>query len=1063
MSSELLREQLQDTLGEGYRLERELGGGGMSHVFVATETALGRRVVVKVLPPELSGVVSADRFRREVQLAARLNHPHIVPLLSAGESGGLLYYTMPFVEGESLRTRLVRDGRLPVGEVIRLLRDVGEALAYAHEHGIVHRDIKPDNVLLADRHARVVDFGIAKALSEASTTAGVSVTGTGMMLGTPLYMAPEQAAGDPRVDQRTDLYALGAVAYEMLTGAQPFAGRSSPQQLLAAHLVEKPEPVAMRRADTPPLLAALVMRCLEKEPDARPQSAAGLLQALESVSSGGAYAAAPAIALASRRALGRALALYALAFVATALLARAAVVAIGLPEWVFPGALVVVALGLPAILVTALVHHQARTAQRVVPPMTSDGAEVRTSRLATLAVKARPHLTWRRAAQSGLYALGAFALLVTGYMLLRALGVGPAGSLLAAGKLKEREPLLVADFRASGADSALGSVVAEAVRTDLAQSPVVSVVPTSAIDDALGRMRLPVTTRLDLPVARELAQREGIRAVVSGDVTRLGAGYLVTMRLLAAESGDELAAFRETADAPKELIPTIDDLARRLRGKIGESLKRVNRSPPLEQVTTGSLDALRKYAEGSRLNDMGDYDRAIAALERAVALDTMFAMAYRKLAVAISNTIGPREREVWAITRAYRHRDRLTERERYLTIAWYARAVSFDRQQEAAAYEALLERNPTDLTALNNLVVILASRREFAAAESLQRRIIATRDAAGGQYGLVNMQLNGGNLSAAAATIDEAHRRFPNAWILQLARTRLLYNQGREDSVRAVYAELRRDRTQIGRSAGAEGLGLLALLHGRFAEWSAMRVEERAVDVARGAPGTPLLDSMEIARVAILIREAPAVATRLLGSLLARDSPPTLGSSNALSSTDLTAAALYALAGDPQRARAYAVRYDARVREPALRRRFEPARHEALAEIALAERRPLDAAREFRLSDSLPDGPVDSCTMCLYAHLGRAFALANMPDSAIAMFERYLATPDIFRLYYDALYLAGIYRRLGELYEGGGDREQAASYYARFVALWKDADPVLQPKVAEVRRRLARLSDAGRR
>src|SRR3989442_967364 len=186
-----LRERLQTALGDAYRIERELGGGGMSRVFLAQETALKRHVVIKVLPPEMAAGVNVERFRREVELAASLQHPHIVPLLSAAASGDLLYYTMPLVEGESLRTKLAREGELPVTETIRVLADVADALAYAHAHGVVHRDIKPDNVLISGKHAVVTDFGVAKAVSASS---GGSLTSLGVALGTPAYMAPEQAA-----------------------------------------------------------------------------------------------------------------------------------------------------------------------------------------------------------------------------------------------------------------------------------------------------------------------------------------------------------------------------------------------------------------------------------------------------------------------------------------------------------------------------------------------------------------------------------------------------------------------------------------------------------------------------------------------------------------------------------------------------------------------------------------------------------------------------------------------------------------------------------------------------
>jgi len=192
-----LRDQLQHTLGASYTLERELGGGGMSRVFVAEDTSLGRSVVVKVLPPEMASGVSIERFKREISVAARLQHPHIVPLLSAGEAGGLPYFTMPFVEGESLRARLTRGEEITVKEAVHLLREVASALAYAHRKGVIHRDIKPENVLITEQHAVVTDFGVAKAISAATQADGDGLTAVGVALGTPAYMAPEQVAGDP--------------------------------------------------------------------------------------------------------------------------------------------------------------------------------------------------------------------------------------------------------------------------------------------------------------------------------------------------------------------------------------------------------------------------------------------------------------------------------------------------------------------------------------------------------------------------------------------------------------------------------------------------------------------------------------------------------------------------------------------------------------------------------------------------------------------------------------------------------------------------------------------------
>lgn len=279
MAHERLQAEVQEGLGGTYTIERELPRGGMSRVFVATENALGRHVVVKVLSPELAATLSAERFKREIQLAARLQHPHIVPLLTAGHAGRHLYYTMPLIDGESLRERMSRERPMAIVDVTRILIEVARALAYAHSEGIAHRDIKPENVMFFHGQAVVLDFGIGKALERALEESAerargdsqLKITQPGTSLGTPTYVAPEQASGDPNLDHRADLYALGVVAYEMLTGHPPFSARS-PHVVMDMHRRVAPEPMGPRRPDAPPHLVAIVMKCLAKAPSDRPKS-----------------------------------------------------------------------------------------------------------------------------------------------------------------------------------------------------------------------------------------------------------------------------------------------------------------------------------------------------------------------------------------------------------------------------------------------------------------------------------------------------------------------------------------------------------------------------------------------------------------------------------------------------------------------------------------------------------------------------------------------------------------------------------------------------------------------
>ena len=1003
-----LRAQLQSTLGSAYTLERELGGGGMSRVFVANEIAYGRKVVIKVLPLELTQGVSVDRFKREIQLAAQLQHPHIVPLHTSGETQGLPYYTMPYVEGTSLRARLAH-GPLPIGETISILKEVARALAYAHDHGVVHRDIKPDNVLLTGGSAVVTDFGIAKALSAAKTSApGGTLTQMGTSIGTPMYMAPEQAAADPSTDHRADVYSFGCMAYEMLTGAPPFTGKT-PHKLLTSHMGETPAPVTDLRPDTPPLLAELVMTCLEKEPDKRPQSARDLVRVLESVTtSGGAHPAMPAILLGGRPRVIRALAWYAAAFFAAWILARAAVVGIGLPTWVVPGTLIVMALGLPVILFTAFVHHGAHAAMTTAN-MTPGGTPAIRSTMTMIAVKASPWVSWRRTTLGGAWALAAFVVLIIGYMVMRAMGIGPVGSLMATGAMGASERMIIADFKSPRSDSTLGPVVTEAFRSDLAQSKNLVIVQPNAVRQSLQRMQKPTNARFDYALAREVAARDGIKAVIDGEVLSIGSGYVITATLYGAQTGDVLATFRSTAKNGDDIIPAISELSKDVRAKIGESLRSVNATPSLEQVTTPSLDALKKYVQGVRIFDQtGDFGKGIALLTEAVAIDTGFAMAYRKIAVELNNRALEPGRAMHAATKAYEHRDRLTEAERQLAIAaYYTYGPVFDVQKVIAAYEALLETDPNNSIALNNLAVNYARLGQYDKEEVVASKAVGVDSTKITYYtNLFRAQVQLSKWDAALKTAAALSRNVSGSAEGVLFAARMDQMRGRFDSAEAKAKAVLITRANQRTALMLANVVLTNVSRTRGQLQTGQRFQNTAGAMAaeQGASGAELAAALDAARGAIWFRSDSAGAARTIDA--AMTSYP-FAKREPLDRPYLAAASVYAMLGRMDRAKAMIAGFDTAHKGLS---RFNDAedRATAMGDLLMAQGRYKDAVSEYHR------GERPGCLICRYPQLARAFDLAGNSDSATAYFMRYIDAPnEALRLGLDPWYLAGVHKRLG--------------------------------------------------
>ncbi len=1040
-------ERLRGIVGDQYDIERELPGGGMSRVFLAREVELDRQVVIKVLPPEMAAGVSVDRFRREIQMAARLQHPHVVPLLTADASGDLLYYIMPFIEGESLRQKLEREGELPIGETVRILREVVDALDYAHSQGIVHRDIKPENIMLSRKHALVTDFGVAKAVAESGRS---DLTSLGVALGTPAYMAPEQAAADPHVDHRADLYAVGIVAYEMLAGRPPFSA-PSPQAVLAAHVTQTPDPITTYRATVPPPLVDLIMRCLEKRAADRWQKADELVPVLEALATpsagttptGGGVTPTgtqPVDAYRLEQAARqghpvRVAGLFVLAAIGVLAIVYALIQALGLPDWVLLGAVGLMAIGFPIVLYTG--HAERRRAVHQATGIYDSGAQK----------GLRGWLTWRRAIVGGLLAFAGLGIVTGGYAAMRAMGIGPAATLITSGALSERDKLVLADFENRTSDSLLGESVTEALRIDLSQSPVIKLLDESEVRSVLQRMERDVDSPVDEATAREIAEREGAKALVVGDISTLGRGYVLSVKVVAANDGSVLAAHRETAEDDGEIIAAVDRLSRKLRERVGESLKSIRATDRLDMVSTSSLEALRLYRESNVAETRGDIERSLELLGAAIAIDSTFAMAWRRLAVILGNNLGSDDQAIYAATQAYELRDRLPDRERQLATAYYFSTVDFDGPKVENAYRALIERYPDEGAALNNLSLWLNDTYRYAEAEQLARQALTTGDHWPFYANLIAAQMGQGLTDDAVQTMADFETAVPGSPIALRFRIWIAGVDRNYAVTESLAVELANRPEGVWQMWGNLNLTGINQTQGRTQKAAEALQTLQALDRDREDGSAVVGWTAWEGWLEINLRADTAAALRLVADALEEfplDSmPPSDRPYRGL-------AEFYASAGDIPRAKGYMDQYESEVPEGI--RNGQGGRFRTLGDIAMAEGRYRDAIDDYRAGYES-----GTCFLCSLHAVGLAYDRLGVEDSAIAMYETAIETPMLRRRGAEQRWLAPSYKRLGELYETR-DRQKALDYYSRFVDLWREADPELQPVVEEVRLRMAELS-----
>lgn len=648
--------------------------------------------------------------------------------------------------------------------------------------------------------------------------------------------------------------------------------------------------------------------------------------------------------------------------------------------------------------------------------------------------------------------IGALVLIAAAYALR-----STSRPILDRGVIAERDLVVVADFDVGGPDSAMGPMLASTLRRYLGESSVVAVMPRGRVESALVRMRRPPGTRLHPAVAREVAQREGARAVVEGDLAQLGAGYLVTLRLVDAATGDELASFPATAARPEtDLIPALGNVGRALRRKVGESLRDLDAAPSLRELTTPSLEALRLLEAmrvanlpGGRLLPVGEH---LARLREVLALDSTFAYAWLVLGNALSHDRYRTATRDSAFMRMYGLRDRLTRFEHAQTTAFYWQHVGLDRRRAMDVYETFIARDSLEFRTLLNLATTLVDTREFERAETLLQRHERAVDTSRALQHLVDARVGQERIAGADSLVMSQLVRRPDDARLLRARVRVALAALRLDTAAALADHALR--------AGNESAGMIVALariaraRGRLSEAHRLDTKTDSIDAdfLRAARFDPLFDRPVIlAAEELWLRGSPSQAIARLDEVFTAHPVSTLSQIQDRMDA-VRAAALYAAAGRPDRARRIIDGISATSDSISLRA-IHSLRHAALGEIALAEDRPREAMAMFRESDRAADGlPASRCAVCILPGLARAAERAGWADSARSYWERYVTTPSLDRLATDQWFLAMGYRRLDALYAEAGGRAKADAYRAKLAELWRSSDADLHRDTSMPRR-----------
>jgi eukaryotic-like serine/threonine-protein kinase len=950
-----------------YRILKKLGAGGMGEVYLAEDFNLGRQVAVKVLNHELTdNPEHLQRFEREARAASALNHPNILTVYEIGEAEGANFIATEFIEGESLRQRIDR-GPIELAEILDTAIQTASALEAAHEARIVHRDIKPDNIMVREDHlVKVLDFGLAKLVrqelpeldSEGDTKALVKTT-PGVVMGTPEYMSPEQIRQRP-IDARTDIWSLGVLLYEMVAGKKPFHGETF-GDVIAAILRSEPPNLSEIASGCPPELGRIVAKALQKSRQQRYQSVKNFATDLKELRRQLAFAA----------------------------------------ELERTGA-----------------------AERTDAPTAAIGTHIHTTSSAE-------YLVNQVTRHKRVVALALIPFLIAVTILLYSVAFKPKGAVLT-----DKDTIMLADIDNTTGDPVFDGALKQGLAVTLGQSPFLDIFPEARVRETLQLMQRQPNERVSEAVAREICQRQGLKAFLSGSIAQLGSHYVIMLKAVNAQSGDEIAREQTEAESKERVLTALSQAAVRLREQLGENLSSIQKfAAPIEQATTSSLEALKAYSLGLEQANSGDYPKAIPFYQRAVELDPKFAVGYQALAREQLNS-GFHNEAIASASKAYELRERASENEKLFITLIYDRVVTHDLEKAIEVGEIWKQTYPRFWRTYHALADLYLDVGEFEKAAANGREAVRLNPkvaATYSNYAGALMYLN---------RFDEAEQIYRQAFANNLDAPEyhmyLYWNAYRRSDATGVQQQL---DWALASSFPYWSFALQAQSAALAGLWRKSReLSNRAIELqeARGMKGLVAWTASHW-----------ALSGAAFGDCQNAKQKATQALQNSQDATFSGSMMVFALCGDAAEAEAHVKRFaasypnDTRLNGiwlPVTRAALELQRGQAANALELLA----PVARYEPAADFQPQYLRGLC----YLRLGKG-------AEAAAEFQKILKSQGQTDFLVSTLYpLAqlGLARALGLQ----ADKAQARQHYEAFFALWKDADADL-PVLIEARKEYERL------